>query len=159
MEQNETVKKHTDEALGDCSFSNTCSYTDTCKYVHCEVDRCSKNDEPSQSMPNVPDFIAENSTTLYPPQWVQCDLRFLYMIVLGEFVVIMADPPWDMELPYGTMSDDEMRQLGILQLQDEGLIFSGSLEGLWNYDSNASNCGDMKESTKSFGWSQTSCRG
>lgn len=37
----------------------------------------------------------------------------------------MADPPWDihMELPYGTMSDDEMRQLGIPQLQDEGLIF------------------------------------
>lgn len=34
----------------------------------------------------------------------------------------MADPPWDihMELPYGTMSDDEMRQLGIPQLQDEG---------------------------------------
>lgn len=37
----------------------------------------------------------------------------------------MADPPWDihMELPYGTMSDDEMRQLGIPQLQDQGLIF------------------------------------
>lgn len=37
----------------------------------------------------------------------------------------MADPPWDihMELPYGTMSDDEMRQLGIPTLQDEGLIF------------------------------------
>ncbi|XP_018327838.1 N6-adenosine-methyltransferase MT-A70-like protein isoform X2 [Agrilus planipennis] len=42
-----------------------------------------------------------------------------------KFAVIMADPPWDihMELPYGTMSDDEMRQLGIPQLQDEGLIF------------------------------------
>jgi mRNA (2'-O-methyladenosine-N6-)-methyltransferase len=37
----------------------------------------------------------------------------------------MADPPWDihMELPYGTMSDDEMRQLGIPTLQDDGLIF------------------------------------
>ncbi|KAF5272513.1 hypothetical protein FQA39_LY18791 [Lamprigera yunnana] len=43
----------------------------------------------------------------------------------SKFAVIMADPPWDihMELPYGTMSDDEMRQLGIPQLQDEGLIF------------------------------------
>lgn len=37
----------------------------------------------------------------------------------------MADPPWDihMELPYGTLSDDEMRQLNIPVLQDEGLIF------------------------------------
>lgn len=43
----------------------------------------------------------------------------------GKFSVIMADPPWDihMELPYGTMSDDEMRQLNIPCLQDEGLIF------------------------------------
>ena len=39
--------------------------------------------------------------------------------------MIMADPPWDihMELPYGTMSDDEMRQLNIPIMQDEGLIF------------------------------------
>ncbi|KAK9890963.1 hypothetical protein WA026_013301 [Henosepilachna vigintioctopunctata] len=119
------IQKHTDEALGDCSFLNTCFHMDTCKYVHYEVDRCSKNDESSQAMPNVPDIIAESSTTLYPPQWVQCDLRFLDMTVLGKFAVIMADPPWDihMELPYGTMSDDEMRQLGIPQLQDEGLIF------------------------------------
>ena len=28
-----------------------------------------------------------------------------------------------MELPYGTLSDDEMRQLPIPVLQDEGLIF------------------------------------
>ena len=37
----------------------------------------------------------------------------------------MADPPWDihMELPYGTMSDDEMRQLNVPTVQDEGLIF------------------------------------
>lgn len=46
-------------------------------------------------------------------------------LFLGKFAVIMADPPWDihMELPYGTLSDDEMRRLGIPQLQDEGLIF------------------------------------
>jgi mRNA (2'-O-methyladenosine-N6-)-methyltransferase len=45
--------------------------------------------------------------------------------VSGKFSVIMADPPWDihMELPYGTLSDDEMRQLSIPILQDEGLIF------------------------------------
>lgn len=44
---------------------------------------------------------------------------------VGKFAVIMADPPWDihMELPYGTLSDDEMRQLGVPNLQDEGLLF------------------------------------
>lgn len=65
------------------------------------------------------------ASTLQPPQWIQCDLRFLDMTVLGKFAVIMADPPWDihMELPYGTMSDDEMRQLGVPALQDDGLIF------------------------------------
>ena len=58
-------------------------------------------------------------------QWVQCDLRSLDMSVLGKFAVVMADPPWDihMELPYGTMSDDEMRKLQVPTLQDEGYIF------------------------------------
>jgi len=62
---------------------------------------------------------------LVPPQWVQCDLRNLDLPVLGKFSVVMADPPWDihMELPYGTMSDDEMRKLPVPTLQDEGLIF------------------------------------
>lgn len=64
-------------------------------------------------------------TVLYPPQWIQCDLRFFDMKLLGKFSVVMADPPWDihMELPYGTMSDDEMRKLNIPSLQDEGVIF------------------------------------
>lgn len=47
------------------------------------------------------------------------------MSVLGKFAVIMADPPWDihMELPYGTMSDEEMSRLDIPCLQTEGYIF------------------------------------
>ncbi|CAG9859448.1 unnamed protein product [Phyllotreta striolata] len=117
------LQKHTDESLGDCSFLNTCFHMDTCKYVHYEVDRAGNSDDaPAVSSGPV---VRVESTTLFPPQWVQCDLRYLDMTVLGKFAVIMADPPWDihMELPYGTMSDDEMRQLGIPQLQDEGLIF------------------------------------
>ena len=64
-------------------------------------------------------------TVLYPPQWIQCDLRYFDMSLLGKFSVVMADPPWDihMELPYGTMSDDEMRKLNIPALQDDGVIF------------------------------------
>lgn len=124
------IQKHTDEQLGDCSFLNTCFHMDTCKYVHYEVDRSGGKEEgagdtTAKNAPAGSLTALGESTTLYPPQWVQCDLRYLDMTVLGKFAVIMADPPWDihMELPYGTMSDDEMRQLGIPQLQDEGLIF------------------------------------
>ena len=50
-----------------------------------------------------------------PPQWINCDIRYLDLSVLGKFTVIMADPPWDihMELPYGTMKDEEMRNMRI----------------------------------------------
>lgn len=60
-----------------------------------------------------------------PPQWINCDIRKLDYSILGKFHVIMADPPWDihMSLPYGTMTDDEMRAMPIPTLQDEGLIF------------------------------------
>ncbi|OAX35321.1 MT-A70-domain-containing protein [Rhizopogon vinicolor AM-OR11-026] len=60
-----------------------------------------------------------------PPQWLNCDLRRFDYSVLGKFHVIMADPPWDihMSLPYGTMTDDEMRAMPIPTLQDEGILF------------------------------------
>ncbi|KAJ8592124.1 MT-A70-domain-containing protein [Rhizopogon salebrosus TDB-379] len=60
-----------------------------------------------------------------PPQWINCDLRRFDYSVLGKFHVIMADPPWDihMSLPYGTMTDDEMRAMPIPTLQDEGILF------------------------------------
>ncbi|KAI4504298.1 hypothetical protein M0802_000769 [Mischocyttarus mexicanus] len=138
------IQSHTDESLGDCSFLNTCFHMDTCKYVHYEVDGPTaqiKEPNDSDGINNTTINKTLNSDnkngstsctssvgselTLYPPQWIQCDLRYLDMTVLGKFAVIMADPPWDihMELPYGTMSDDEMRQLGIPALQDEGLLF------------------------------------
>lgn len=122
------IQQHTDETLGDCSFLNTCFHMDTCKYVHYEVDGPTvpfpREISGGGSKPETAGS-SKDSTILYPPQWVQCDLRYLDMRVLGKFAVIMADPPWDihMELPYGTMSDDEMRQLGIPTLQDDGLIF------------------------------------
>ncbi|CAG9792669.1 unnamed protein product [Diatraea saccharalis] len=128
------IQSHTDESLGDCSFLNTCFHMDSCKYVHYEVDNTDPNVNPSKSTDSSMK-TSQNGTsvvtkpdgvlTLTPPQWIQCDLRYLDMTFLGKFAVIMADPPWDihMELPYGTMSDDEMRCLGIPQLQDSGLIF------------------------------------
>ncbi|CAD7078006.1 unnamed protein product [Hermetia illucens] len=120
------IQSHTDESLGDCSFLNTCFHMATCKYVHYEVDHIGANNNNRNDISkSVVKRTADPSATLYPPQWIQCDLRYLDMTVLGKFAVVMADPPWDihMELPYGTMSDDEMRQLGVPALQDDGLIF------------------------------------
>ncbi|GFR59785.1 N6-adenosine-methyltransferase subunit [Elysia marginata] len=67
----------------------------------------------------------DGSVQMFPPQWIQCDLRYFDMSTLGKCAVVMADPPWDihMELPYGTMGDNEMRRLNIPGLQDEGFIF------------------------------------
>ena len=118
------IQNHTDESLGDCSFLNTCFHMETCKFVHYAID--DSIDEP-ESLPR-PVKVKQSGlprSKLFPQQWVQCDLRTFDMSVLGKFAVIMADPPWDihMELPYGTMSDDEMRQLNIPALQDDGYIF------------------------------------
>ncbi|CAK9233782.1 unnamed protein product [Sphagnum troendelagicum] len=129
------IAPHTDSNLGDCSFLDTCRHMKTCKYVHYELD----------PIPDVPDMLmgapglpspqrplsrpqrAEycSDAELGEPQWIQCDIRTFKMDVLGQFGVIMADPPWDihMELPYGTMADDEMRNLNVPALQTDGLIF------------------------------------
>ena len=58
-------------------------------------------------------------------QWLKIDIRTFDMTVLGKFGVIMADPPWEIhqDLPYGTMSDDEMRKMNIGVLQDDGVLF------------------------------------
>jgi mRNA (2'-O-methyladenosine-N6-)-methyltransferase len=95
------------------------------RYVHYEVDGSTVPASNKNSSLKEEGKIMCEKTILYPPQWIQCDLRYLDMTVLGKFAVVMADPPWDihMELPYGTMSDDEMRQLGVPALQDDGVIF------------------------------------
>ncbi|KAM7026437.1 LOW QUALITY PROTEIN: N(6)-adenosine-methyltransferase catalytic subunit METTL3 [Acridotheres tristis] len=131
------INKHTDESLGDCSFLNTCFHMDTCKYVHYEIDTCAaatpphgspsrprpRERSPAPELPRgAPDAGADR---LFPPQWICCDIRYLDVSILGKFAVVMADPPWDihMELPYGTLTDDEMRRLNIPVLQDEGFLF------------------------------------
>nr|XP_034991366.1 N6-adenosine-methyltransferase catalytic subunit [Zootoca vivipara] len=127
------INKHTDESLGDCSFLNTCFHMDTCKYVHYEIDACADLDAPcgrelsSGQELALPQAVGRDSSVdrLFPPQWICCDIRYLDVSILGKFAVVMADPPWDihMELPYGTLTDDEMRRLNIPVLQDEGFLF------------------------------------
>ena len=98
---------------------------DTCKYIHYEVDKEDVASKVKKGSVYKTSIQLMDSTKLVPPQWIQCDLRNFKFDVLGKFSVLMADPPWDihMELPYGTMSDDEMRRLPVPGLQDEGLIF------------------------------------
>uniref|UniRef100_A0A8C7MT36 mRNA m(6)A methyltransferase n=1 Tax=Oncorhynchus kisutch TaxID=8019 RepID=A0A8C7MT36_ONCKI len=126
------INKHTDESLGDCSFLNTCFHMDTCKYVHYEIDA------PPEAEGGLMGTQAggmevglhqgeedSNVGKLFPSQWICCDIRVLDVSILGKFSVVMADPPWDihMELPYGTLTDDEMRKLHIPVLQDDGFLF------------------------------------
>ncbi|KAI5064020.1 hypothetical protein GOP47_0020690 [Adiantum capillus-veneris] len=125
------IAVHTDVNLGDCSFLDTCRHMKTCKYVHYELD-------PTPDVPGIGPVmpprkpLSKTSRVEYcsevelgEPQWINCDIRTFRMDILGQFGVIMADPPWDihMELPYGTMADDEMRSLNVPALQTDGLIF------------------------------------
>ena len=51
-----------------------------------------------------------------PNQWINCDVREMnFKVFHNQVDVIMADPPWDihMELPYGTLTDEEMQVLFI----------------------------------------------
>ncbi|CAF2555084.1 unnamed protein product [Rotaria sp. Silwood2] len=127
------IKPHTDRSLGDCSFLNTCFHMETCKYIHYQIDKTdftpsssnnNNNNSNNKTKRHLP-IVERISPGSLPSQWVQSDLRQFDMSVLGKFSVIMADPPWDihMELPYGTMADEEMRRLDIPSLQDDGYIF------------------------------------
>jgi mRNA (2'-O-methyladenosine-N6-)-methyltransferase len=125
------IAAHTDTNLGDCSFLDTCRHTKTCKYVHYELDQTQDIPQmmagavapPKQIKPQRAEYCSE--IELGESQWINCDIRNFRMDILGQFGVIMADPPWDihMELPYGTMADDEMRTLNVPALQTDGLIF------------------------------------
>jgi mRNA m6A methyltransferase catalytic subunit len=99
---------------------------DTCKYIHYEIDM--QDIEPEKQLAKENNSYLSKickQTRKIPPQWICCDLRTIDFNILGKFSVIMADPPWDihMELPYGTMADEEMRKLNIPCLQDHGYIF------------------------------------
>ncbi|XP_047341303.1 N6-adenosine-methyltransferase MT-A70-like [Impatiens glandulifera] len=125
------IAPHTDLNLGDCSFLDTCRHMKTCKYVHYELDNSQEIIGVASSISSIPRPLKPqkayycSEVELGESQWINCDIRSFRMDVLGQFGVIMADPPWDihMELPYGTMADDEMRSLNVPALQTDGLIF------------------------------------
>ncbi|XVF51235.1 hypothetical protein PTKIN_Ptkin04bG0168300 [Pterospermum kingtungense] len=121
------IAPHTDISLGDCSFLDTCRHMKVIFYmqnVHYELDQTQDDHGPEKPLkPLRAEYCLE--VELGEPQWINCDIWNFRMDILGKFGVIMADPPWDihMELPYGTMADDEMRNLNVPALQTDGLIF------------------------------------
>lgn len=102
------IHAHTDESLGDCSFLNTCFHVDTCKFVHYEIESVQEPDASRQraGKHKLSSHLPTSGARLELPQWINCDLRYFDMSILGKFSVVMADPPWDihMELPYGEES-------------------------------------------------------
>ncbi|WLF77182.1 methyltransferase [Lodderomyces elongisporus] len=69
-------------------------------------------------------FGRKDLLQITPPQWISCDVRLLPFRVLGKFAAIISDPAWDihMSLPYSTCKDDELLNLPMCELQDEGII-------------------------------------
>ncbi|EUD65359.1 mRNA (2'-O-methyladenosine-N6-)-methyltransferase [Plasmodium inui San Antonio 1] len=121
------ISEHTDVSLGDCSYLDTCRHIETCKFVHYAVDKddqvVGRNQE-CVTEKKVDIFSMTDNT--YGPQWIRCDLRNFDLSIFNQYVsVVMADPPWDihMDLPYGTMTDNEMKLLPVQLIQDEGMIF------------------------------------
>ena len=59
-------------------------------------------DRKGLSLSNLQLVIGALSILLYLfvsiPQWIQCDMRYFDMTVLGKFSVVMADPPWDIHM-------------------------------------------------------------
>ena len=55
-----------------------------------------------QVLPRV--VLSKRLANLLSPQWVQCDLRYFDMSVLGKFAVVMADPPWDIHMEVSCVS-------------------------------------------------------
>ena len=133
------LRPHTDISLGDCSYLNTCHrMLDTCKYLHYELDEANSGSGDQVEQELMQDWLVDipgRETGIWtgepclnrgelPSQWISCDVRRLDLRVLGKFGVLMMDPPWDihMTLPYGTLTDDEMKDMKIQQLQDDGIL-------------------------------------
>merc|ERR1719375_1261217 len=127
------IKPWTDESLGDCSYLDTCRHIEKCKFVHYALDLTVEqakylNESGAQNRGTDTKRIntLEMKGMELPAQWVQCDLkRFPLNIFNGLISVVMADPPWDihMELPYGTLTDDEVRNLKVGDIHTDGVIF------------------------------------
>ncbi|KAI5954137.1 IME4 [Candida margitis] len=120
---------HTDVNLGDCSYLDTCHKMKTCRYLHYYTLNPTKpnlvlKQEEKRLDYTLGQCFTDSFRAITPPQWINCDVRYLPFSILGKFAAIISDPAWDihMSLPYGTCKDDELLQLPMHELQDEGII-------------------------------------
>jgi mRNA (2'-O-methyladenosine-N6-)-methyltransferase len=105
------ARETTDSSLGLCSYMNLC-LNSSCRFVHLDCY------PPTPPLPRP-----------FPPgddsQWINCDVRSVDLSRFSGLVsTVLIDPPWDihMALPYGTMTDDEMRTLPV-HLTGADLVF------------------------------------
>ena len=123
-----------------CHFLDACKFRGTCRYVHWELD---VDDGEIPSRPDPPPFVysplaaarvPERLRAIPDPQWIRADLKRFDLCLLGDFAVVLVDPPWNIgiDLPYDTMSDADMRNLGVEALQTEGYLFLWVTEGRWS---------------------------
>ena len=120
------ITENTEKVLGDCSYLDTCRHADRCHFVHYAVDTSGGMDARiEEHNRHTQERTLFETQGLPAPQWINCDIRKFDMNILGRFGVIMADPPWDihMTLPYGTMTDEEMKAMNIQCLMEDGLFF------------------------------------
>lgn len=75
--------------------------------------------------PTIPGVPLGGPSAPIKPQFINCDIRKFDLSILGDFAVVMADPPWPihMSLPYGTIRDTELLDLPVEVLSKRGLIF------------------------------------
>eukprot|EP00879_Flechtneria_rotunda_P014588 GHRR01015245.1.p1 GENE.GHRR01015245.1~~GHRR01015245.1.p1 ORF type:complete len:458 (+),score=121.45 GHRR01015245.1:224-1597(+) len=126
LHQKKILYPWTDESLGNCSFLDTCRDVRRCKFIHYELDpEPDLLDSAAGEGGLMPLAVPNYLKALPSPQWIKCDIRTFDWSILGKFGVIMTDPPWEIhqDLPYGTMSDQELLGMGIKDLQDDGVIF------------------------------------
>lgn len=123
------VTGSTDLFLGNCSYLDTCHKLKNCRYLHyytlntppCEEDK--RIEEVGTLEYTIGECGREKEDL--PPQWINCDVRYLPFKILGKFAAIVSDPAWDihMSLPYGTCKDTEFLSLPMNELQEEGVLF------------------------------------
>ncbi|CAI5756709.1 unnamed protein product [Candida verbasci] len=123
------INNHTDLTLGDCSYLDTCHKMRNCRYLHYfTLNPLPRQKQQQQVIKSydytIDDCFTENFRPILPPQWIECDVRKLPFSTLGKFAAIISDPAWDihMSLPYSTCKDDELLELPMQELCDEGII-------------------------------------
>uniref|UniRef100_A0A6A7FTL8 mRNA m(6)A methyltransferase n=2 Tax=Hirondellea gigas TaxID=1518452 RepID=A0A6A7FTL8_9CRUS len=126
------LKPHTVLSLGNCSYLDGCRHMKTCKFIHYKIDRSTDSEDGKIARDSSISGSVEKFEHTFEAQWINCDVRKFDLSVLvpkgkncSGFSVVLADPPWDihMELPYGTLTDQEMLGLPVQELSTSGVIF------------------------------------